>query len=48
MFRCYRFLNLLRGLEIEKTVASTTEELEYKKQLNVAINAAISIASAAA
>jgi hypothetical protein len=42
------YLNLLRGLEVEKTVASTTEELEYKEQLNVAINAAISIVSAVA
>lgn len=42
------YLNLLRGLEVEKTVASTAEELEYKEQLNVAINAAISIVSAVA
>jgi hypothetical protein len=42
------YLNLLRGLEVEKTVASTAEELEYKEQLNVAINTAISIVSAVA
>lgn len=42
------YLNLLRGLEVEKVVATTTEELEYKEQLNVAINAAIAIVSAAA
>lgn len=42
------YLNLLRGLDIEAVVASTAEELEYKKQLNVAINAAIQIVSAVA
>lgn len=42
------YLNLLRGLETESVVASTAEELEYKEQLNTAINAAISIVSAVA
>lgn len=42
------YLNLLRGLEVEKTVASTAEELEYKEQLNTAINTAITIVSAVA
>lgn len=42
------YLNLLRGLDTEKVVATTAEELEYKEQLNVAINAAITIVSAAA
>lgn len=42
------YLNLLRGLDTEAVVASTAEELEYKEQLNVAINAAITIVSAAA
>lgn len=41
------YLNLLRGLDTEKVVATTAEELEYKKQLNVAINAAITVVSAA-
>jgi hypothetical protein len=42
------YLNLLQGLEVEKAVANTAEELEFKEQLNVAINAAISIVSAVA
>jgi hypothetical protein len=42
------YLNLLQGLEVEKAVATTAEELQFKEQLNVAINAAISIASAVA
>jgi hypothetical protein len=42
------YLNLLQGLEIEKVVATTAEELEFKEQLNVAINAAITIVSAVA
>lgn len=42
------YLNLLQGLEVEKSIASTAEELEYKEQLNVAINAAIKIVSAVA
>lgn len=41
------YLNLLRGLDTEKVVATTAEELEYKEQLNVAINAAITVVSAA-
>jgi hypothetical protein len=42
------YLNLLQGLEVEKAVANTAEELQFKEQLNVAINAAITIVSAAA
>lgn len=42
------YLNLLQGLEVEKVVAETAEELEFKEQLNVAINAAISVVSAVA
>jgi hypothetical protein len=42
------YLNLLQGLDVEQTIASTAEELHFKEQLNVAINAAISIASAVA
>ena len=42
------YLNLLQGLATEQIIASTAEELEFKEQLNVAINAAISIASAVA
>ena len=41
------YLNVLRGLDTEKVVATTAEELEYKEQLNVAINAAITVVSAA-
>lgn len=42
------YRSLLEGLEVEKTIASTAEELHFKEQLNVAINAAISVASAVA
>lgn len=42
------YINLLQGLDVEQTIASTAEELQFKEQLNVAINAAISIASAVA
>jgi hypothetical protein len=42
------YINLLQGLEVEKAVTLNAEELQFKEQLNVAINAAISIASAAA
>jgi hypothetical protein len=42
------YLNLLQGLEVENAVAQTADELHLKEQLNVAINAAIAIASAAA
>ena len=42
------YLNLLQGLEVENVVANTADELQLKEQLNVAINAAITIVSAAA
>ncbi len=42
------YRNLLEGLEVEKTITSTAEELHFKEQLNVAINAAIAVASAVA
>jgi hypothetical protein len=42
------YLNLLQGLEVENAVANTAAELQLKEQLNVAINAAISIVSAVA
>ena len=42
------YLNLLQGLEVEKAVATTAEELQFKEQLNVAINAAITVVSAVA
>ena len=42
------YLGLLQGLEVEKAVATTAEELQFKEQLNTAINAAISIVSAVA
>lgn len=39
------YVNLLRGLEVEKVVTLNAEELQYKEQLNTYINAAISAAS---
>lgn len=42
------YLSLLQGLEVEKAVASSAEELHFKEQLNVAINAAITVVSAVA
>jgi hypothetical protein len=42
------YLNLLQGLAVVDAIATTAEELEFKEQLNVAINAAITIVSAAA
>lgn len=42
------YLSLLQGLAIEEAVATTAEELQFKEQLNTAINAAISIVSAVA
>lgn len=42
------YVNLLQGLEVENAVANTAEELLFKEQLNTVINAAITIASAAA
>jgi hypothetical protein len=42
------YLNLLQGLEVEKVVTGTAEELHFKEQLNVAINTAITVVSAVA
>lgn len=42
------YKSLLEGLEVEKTIAQSAEELQFKEQLNVAINAAISVVSAVA
>ena len=42
------YSSLLRGLEVEQVITTTAEELEFKEQLNVAINAAISVVSAVA
>jgi hypothetical protein len=42
------YLNLLQGLEIEKAVSMNAEELQYKENLNIAINAAITAVSALA
>lgn len=42
------YVSLLQGLEVEQVVATTADELQLKEQLNVAINAAISVASALA
>lgn len=39
------YLNLLQGLEVEQVIAETAEELEFKTNLNAAINVAISAAS---
>ena len=41
------YKNLLEGLEIEQTITMSAEELQRKEQLNIVINAAIMIASAA-
>lgn len=42
------YLNLIQGLEVENVVTSTADELHFKEQLNVAINAAITVVSAVA
>lgn len=42
------YKSLLEGLEVEKVITLNAEELQFKEQLNVAINAAISVASAVA
>lgn len=42
------YANLLEGLEVEKAITLNAEELQFKEQLNVAINAAIAIVRAAA
>ena len=41
------YKNLLEGLEIEQAITMSAEELQRKEQLNIVINAAIMIASAA-
>lgn len=40
--------SLLRGLQAEQVITNTAEELEFKENLNTAINAAISVVSAVA
>lgn len=40
------YLNLLRGLEVEKAVSMNAEEMQKKEELNQLINAAINIVSA--
>ena len=42
------YKTLLEGLEVEKAVSMNAEELQYKEQLNFAINAAITAVSAVA
>jgi len=42
------YLNLLRGLEVEKAVSMNAEEMQKKEQLNEIINAAINVVSAVA
>ena len=39
------YASLLAGLEVEKAATMNAEELQYKEQLNMAINAAISAVS---
>ena len=39
------YKSLLEGLEVEKALSLNAEELQYKEQLNMAINAAISTVS---
>lgn len=42
------YKNLLEGLEVEKAITLNAEELQFKEQLNLAINAAISAVRAVA
>jgi hypothetical protein len=42
------YKSLLEGLEVEKAVSMNAEELQYKENLNIAINAAITAVSALA
>lgn len=42
------YLNVLRGLEVEKAVSANAEEMQQKEQLNQIINAAINVVSAVA
>jgi hypothetical protein len=42
------YKSLLEGLEVEKAVSMNAEELQFKEQLNFAINAAITAVSAVA
>lgn len=39
------YVNLLQGLEVEKTTTLNAEELQFKEQLHSYINAAITAAS---
>lgn len=41
------YLNLLRGLEVEKAVSMNAEEMQKKEELNQMVNAAINIVSMA-
>jgi hypothetical protein len=40
------YKSLLEGLEVEKAVSMNAEELQFKENLNLAINAAIKAVSA--
>ena len=42
------YKSLLEGLEVEKAVSMNAEELQYKENLNLAINVAIKAVSALA
>jgi hypothetical protein len=37
----FEYKSLLEGLEVEKAISMNAEELQYKENLNLAINAAI-------
>lgn len=42
------YASLLRGLEAEQVITNTAEELEFKENLNAAINTAINAVTALA
>ena len=42
------YKSLLEGLEVEKAVSMNAEELQFKENLNISINAAITAVSALA
>jgi hypothetical protein len=42
------YLNILKGFDVERVVASGAEDYEKKQQLNQMINAAITVVSAVA
>lgn len=40
------YLNILRGIEVEKAVSMNAEEMHKKEELNQMVNAAINVVSA--